>query len=261
MSGAAVLAGLGAIHGGTGKLTIATPQCVFSIVAARNPCWMTIPLAESTNDDGFLSTNASDWPTIHAACQRQTAVAIGPGLGQSGDVRIIAENLFQLCEQPVVFDADALNVLAVSDVWRNRQLSTARIFTPHLGEFARLTGMSIDDINANRESVAAEFALQHGLIVLLKGHHSIVTDGEKMAVNETGNAALATGGTGDVLTGLVVSLLAQGMEPFDAAQLAAYLHGLSAELLLPRYATPFITAEMIATGLSAAWRHLETEKA
>ena len=111
-----------------------------------------------------------------------------------------------------------------------RAAAAARILTPHPGEFARLTNTDTKTVQADRQTRAAEFARKHGVIVVLKGHATVVTDGEHVAVNTTGNSGMATGGTGDVLTGLIAALLAQGLEPFAAAQLGVHRHGLAGDL-------------------------------
>src|SRR5262249_25531346 len=105
-----------------------------------------------------------------------------------------------------------------------------RVLTPHPGEFGRLTGLATAAVQANREELARDFAARHGVVVILKGHRSIITDGERVAINTTGNPGLATGGTGDVLTGIVPALACQGLEAYDAARLAAHLHGLAGDL-------------------------------
>jgi NAD(P)H-hydrate epimerase len=128
-----------------------------------------------------------------------------------------------------------------------------RVLTPHPGEFARLTNLDTKSIQANREQHAANFAKCHGVVLLLKGARTVVTDGHQLAINRTGNNGMATGGSGDVLTGLLASLLAQGMSPFSAAQLGAHLHGLAGDLATAALGDRYLTSADLLDCLSAAW--------
>ena len=131
--------------------------------------------------------------------------------------------------QPLVLDADALNVLA-GRLGALRKHRGPIVLTPHPGEFARLLGCDIPTVQARRQELAADFARTHGVVVVLKGHGTVVTDGQRVYVNTTGNPGMATGGTGDVLGGLLAALLGQKLETFAAAQLGVYLHGLAGDL-------------------------------
>src|SRR5262249_44946052 len=135
----------------------------------------------------------------------------------------------QRLPQPLVLDADGLNALR-NQTALLRGRTAPLILTPHPGEFARLLGTSVQTVQAQREGLAVRFAAEHGVILVLQGHHTIVTDGRRVYRNTTGNPGMATGGTGDVLTGLIAALLGQGLEPLAAAQLGVFVHGLAGDL-------------------------------
>lgn len=225
MSGAAILCGTAALRGGAGLVRIATPASVQPIVAAGNPCYMTAPLPEDT--EGILAPEAAE--KLIALAGSSSVAAIGPGLSRSAALPDLLLSFLAQTTVPLVLDADALNALAgrTADL---RLHHGPVVITPHPGEFARLLNCDIPTVQADRQMLAASFAATHGAIVVLKGHDTIVTDGQRLAVNATGNPGMATGGTGDVLTGLLAALLAQGLEPFAAARLAVHLHGLAGDL-------------------------------
>jgi ADP-dependent NAD(P)H-hydrate dehydratase len=250
MSGAACLTGRAALHGGAGLVTVAIPRCILHIVATGHPSYMTLPLPDA---DGCLSVDAVE--PINTAVKKRTAIAIGPGLGQNESVRHVIHHVYQHCSQPMVVDADALNAFATAtEKLSDRPDKAPRILTPHPGEFSRLTGYDTISISKQREKLAIEFARRYRVILLLKGENSIITDGHSVAVNPTGDTGLATGGSGDVLTGLIASLLAQGMDAFDAAQLGAYLHGLAGECASARLTDRYVTSLEIVNHLHLAWQ-------
>jgi len=256
MSGAACLAGLGALRGGTGLVFVACPECVQPVVAGAEPCYQTIGLPE--NDSGQLDVSAL--PVAQLLLSGKDALAIGPGLGNSASVREVVRTLYIEATVPAVVDADALNVLA--DDFLNKPDGLAnpagpRILTPHPGEFSRLSGLAIGEIQRRREDVARDFAARHGVILVLKGPGTVVTDGPRIAVNPTGNSGMATGGSGDVLTGLTGALLASGMEPFEAARLAVYLHGLAGDLAAEELSEPGLIATDLPQFLGPAWKQLQ----
>ncbi len=225
MSGAAVLCASAALRGGAGLVRLAVPESVLPLVAGANPCYMTLPLPEDR--DGRLSARALA-PLLDAA-RWGTAIAIGPGLGQSADVTAVVLGVVGQTTVPLVLDADGLNALVPHlDVLSARTAPT--VLTPHPGEFARLLGCATADVQARRQEAALAFAASRRVVVVLKGHGTVVTDGRRVFVNTTGNPGMATGGTGDVLAGLIGALLARGLEPFTAAQVGVYLHGLAGDL-------------------------------
>lgn len=225
MSGAAVLCGSAALRGGAGLVQVATPASVQRVVAAGNPCYMTVPLPEEA--DGCVSVAAAG--ELADLVGTASAVAVGPGLGRAVGLPDLLRAVLTATKAPLVLDADALNAL-VDRLTDLRLHQGPVVLTPHPGEFARLLGCDVPAVQADRQQLAGRFATEHGTVVVLKGHGTIVTDGTQLAVNSTGNPGMATGGTGDVLTGLLAALLAQGLGPFAAAQLAVHLHGLAGDL-------------------------------
>jgi NAD(P)H-hydrate epimerase len=225
MSGAAVLSAGAALRGGAGLVRLAVPAGILPIVAGANPCYLTDPLPDDA--DGRLADGAAG-PLVELI-KVSTAAALGPGLGQGPAIPGLLRAVLGQTATPLVLDADALNALARHPDLLPRAGGPV-ILTPHPGEFARLLGTDIPTVQADRQGLAVRFAAERRAVVVLKGHRTVVTDGARVAVNTTGNPGMATGGTGDVLAGLTAALLGQGLGPFDAARLAAYLHGLAGDL-------------------------------
>jgi NAD(P)H-hydrate epimerase len=225
MSGAAVLAGSSALRGGAGLVRVAVPQEVLPIVAGGNPCYLTAALAQDEN--GILAPEAE--AEVLALAKANDVVAFGPGLGRSQAVTRIALALIENLQEPLVIDADGLNALA-DHTERLKKRDAPLIMTPHPGEFSRLIRQDIPTIQARRQELAAQFAAEHGVVMVLKGQGTVVTDGRRAYINTSGNPGMATGGTGDVLTGLIAAFLGQGLEEFAAAQLGVYLHGVAGDL-------------------------------
>lgn len=223
MAGAAALAGMAALRGGAGLVRLAVPETVLDTVAGFEPSYMTIPLPADAA--GRLTAGAFD--RIAELAEQATVVACGPGLGRSLDLDQLVARLYEEIAKPMVFDADALNALAAEPDVLVRP-GGPRILTPHPGEFARLIGRKLEA--ELRHDAAVQLAARCGIVVVLKGHRTLVTDGRREAINTTGNPGMATGGTGDVLTGLITALACQRLEPFDAARLGVHLHGLAGDL-------------------------------
>jgi NAD(P)H-hydrate epimerase len=253
MSGAVALAGLGALRGGAGLVYLAVPQGIAATVASIEPSYLTIPLPDEHH--GRISREAQ--LPLSQALEGSTAAGIGPGLGRSDELLELVRWLYTTVEQPMVVDADALNALSqISDVLS--QQKAPRVLTPHPGEFAQLVGSDVASVQKNREKMAADFASQHAVVLVLKGYRTVITDGRRIAINKTGNSGMATGGTGDVLTGLLTALLAQRMEPFEAAQLAVHLHGLAGDLAAEELSQPGLIASDLPRYLGAAWKKYTT---
>lgn len=240
MSGAAVLCGSAALRGGAGLVRTAVPRGILPIVAAGNPCYMTVPLSE---DGEGRFTLAAVTELRQLICENNVA-ALGPGLGRSQDLDAMIADLLLQVEKPMVVDADALNALA-HDMSRFKEHAGPVVITPHPGEFARLLGTTITVVQEQRREHAARFAAEHGIVVVLKGRGTVVTDGRRIYENTTGNPAMATGGTGDVLTGLIAALLGQGLEPFAAAQVGVYAHGLAGDLARDRLGISLIASDLL----------------
>ena len=214
MPGAAVLAATAAMRGGIGKLTVHTVRSVRDILA------VSLPEAIHDIDDNEQYVSHIDWNHLPG---NLNAVALGPGLGLAKQTVSAMKDILDTVKSPLVIDADALNMLADNKTWL-AYLPPHSILTPHFAEFERLAGKPSDDFD--RLGRAKQFAQRYTVILVLKGHHTVVTfpDGRQF-FNTTGNAGMATAGSGDVLTGLLLSLLAQGYVPEHAALLGVYLHG------------------------------------
>lgn len=224
MSGAAALAARAALRAGAGLVTVATPASVQPIVAAMGAEFMTLALPER---DGAVSAEAA--AVVLAA--DADVLAIGPGLGRGAEVAAFVRTLLAECDLPIVVDADALNACAGEPALLIGRDDRPVVITPHPGEMARLIGADTDVVQANRLGVAREFAVRHHATVVLKGYRSLVaTPAGDVFVNPTGTPGMATAGSGDVLTGMLASELAQLLDPERATQLAVYLHGLAGEL-------------------------------
>jgi NAD(P)H-hydrate epimerase len=225
MSGAAILCASAALRGGAGLVRLAVPSGILDVVAGANPCYLTAPLPQDPL--GILSDQALS--EILALAQANDVLAIGPGLGQSGPVARLVMAVLTGTRQPLVVDADGLNALK-NNAGRLNGRSGPTIVTPHPGEFARLLNITTAEVQSHRQELAIRFATDHGVILVLKGQGTLVTDGRRVYCNTTGNAGMATGGTGDVLTGLIAAFLGQGLDAFAAAQLGVYNHGLAGDL-------------------------------
>lgn len=254
MAGAAVLCGRAALRGGAGLVRVACPAGVQPVVAVGHPCYTTAGIRQHT-DGTFAEGAAADVIELGKAAD---VLAVGPGLGQTPDVGpLVRELLAGLPGKPTVLDADGLNALApFTDEFRGRPAPL--VLTPHPGEFARLIGSSINEVQANRESHAVAFAERFGVILLLKGSGTLVTDGRRLYRNSTGNPGMATGGSGDVLTGLIAALIGQGIDPFDAAVLGAWAHGRAGDLGAMALGQIALTAVDLLDQLPAALRERET---
>ena len=219
-TGAAALAAQGALRSGAGLVFLGVPESIYAIEAVKLTEAIVFPLPEA---DGKLSADAV--PEIQERLEKMDAALIGPGLGQSEGTFRVVKAVLENFQKPVVVDADGINVLRThKDILRGRTAPT--ILTPHEGEFARLGGVITEDRAASAQTLAGDL----GCIVLLKGHETIITDGKHTYVNRTGNPGMAVGGSGDVLSGILVSLLGQGIAPLEAAACGAWLHGAAGDL-------------------------------
>jgi len=224
-TGAAILAALGALRSGAGLVTVATPRGSQPLVAAHAPEYMTEPLDETAQ--GTVDFTAAEY----VIGMSTDVIAVGPGLGRGPAVSAFVRELLEKSESPLVLDADALNAFAGEPAALVGREGCDVIITPHPGEMARLVGCTVEDVQADRLGMARDFASRHRLYVVLKGYRTLVaTPDGKIFVNPTGSPGMATGGTGDVLTGMVAAWLAQLLDAEAACQLAVYLHGAAGEL-------------------------------
>lgn len=226
MPGAAVIAANGAVYSGAGLVTAAFPECAYAAIASKLTEPLLLPL--ESNRKGTLSALAIH--QILKASKKATAILVGCGLGNNKDTKIIVEEIIKNAQCPVVLDADGLNVIADNlDLLKNANCPL--VLTPHPGEMARLTGLSISNVQKNRIKIAPEFAREYGVVLVLKGANTVVAQqvNNQTYINPTGNPGLATGGSGDLLSGILVSFLAQGMAAGEASKAAVYIHGLTAD--------------------------------
>jgi NAD(P)H-hydrate epimerase len=225
MAGAIALSGMAALRSGAGLVRLVVPDEVLATVAGFEPSYMTQGMP--TDENGCLqSLGRFDFSWA-------TSAAIGPGIGGSQNVRSLVYDVIANVKLPLVVDADGLNALS-TNLTSLEKAPAPRVLTPHPGEFQRLTGIRDERLghdDAFRAAAACEFAARFkNVIVMLKGARSVVTDGNRVYQNTTGNPGMATGGCGDVLTGVVATLLGQGFTPYDASRVAVYLHGLAGDL-------------------------------
>lgn len=219
-TGAAYLAAMGALRSGAGLVFLGVPESIYAIEAVKLNEPVVFPLPDR---NGKLSNDAIG--EILERLPKMDAVLIGCGMGQSEDTLAVVKAVLENARCPVVVDADGINLLSAHrDVLRGRVYPT--ILTPHNVEFQRLGG----SLAENRMESAAALAKELGCIVLLKGHRTCITDGKAAYLNTTGNPGMAVGGSGDILAGIIVSLLGQGISPLEAAAVGAWLHGAAGDL-------------------------------
>ncbi len=219
-TGAAALATMGALRCGAGLVYLAVPESIYQIEAAKLLEPIIIPLPDV---DGHFSCSAIK--DINKLLTRMDAVMIGPGIGQSVETKALVEAVLSYYEGPVIVDADGINVLSSNiDALRGRNHPT--ILTPHPGEFSRLGG----SIEKGRCKGAEALASDLHSIIVLKGHNTVITDGDNTYINPTGNPGMAVGGSGDVLAGMITAFVGQGIEPLEAAACGVWLHGAAGDL-------------------------------
>ncbi len=246
MAGASVLAARAALRCGVGLLTVHVPAANNAIVQIAVPEAMT----SIDSNECCFSDNIDT--------ERYTAVAVGPGLGQSKESEAALLHLIDNCKAPMVLDADALNILARNPAYMQR-LPQGSIITPHVGEFARLFGAT--ESSYVRLQAAQAYSMTFGVTIVLKGAHTVVvTQLGTMHFNSTGNPGMATAGCGDILTGCILSLLARGLTAPDAARLAVYIHGLAGDIAAGDKGEVALVAGDIVDSLPRAWRSLEEDK-
>lgn len=215
-TGASYIATQGAVRSGAGLVTLCCSKDIQPIISTKIVEAMTI--------------NFEDRNKFYEEVQKANSIAIGPGMGNTEFTKQIVEEIIMRTQCPIVLDADAINILKDNlDVLS--KCKNKIILTPHLGEMSRICGCSIEYLRENRLDVSKKFAKDHNVIVLLKGYNSIITDGRKTYINPTGNSAMASGGMGDCLTGIIAAFLAQGYEPLIASAISAYIHGYCGEKL------------------------------
>jgi NAD(P)H-hydrate epimerase len=247
-TGAAWLAGMAALRSGAGLVTVATPASVVATVASMGAELMTLPLPDR---DGVIDTERALELILDTTAD---VIAVGPGLGTGTDVRDLVFGLLERSGAPLVLDADALTVCAGEPGRLRARDGLDLIVTPHPGEMGRLAGRSTADVQKARLETAHDFATSRGVHVVLKGHRTLVVSPEgRTAINRTGNPGMATGGTGDVLTGVIAAWLAQLLDPEAATRVGVYLHGRAGDLAAAAVGIPGLVASDVLRHLGAAW--------
>lgn len=235
MFGSISLSAISCLKSGAGLVTAAVPDKCVETVASFNPCIMTLPIA----DDGIGQFASEAEHRLAEISPRFDVIGMGPGMGAgSGCQKLVRRGL--TLKKPLVLDADALNVLSESEGWKNA-VEASLVVTPHPGEFQRMTGVSAKD-RVGQESAAKRLAKEVGCVVLLKGAATYVTDGKRDYHNKTGNPGMASGGSGDCLTGVISALLGQGLDCFQSAMAGAWAHGVAGDLAAAKWGEPGITA-------------------
>ncbi|KOA19622.1 bifunctional NAD(P)H-hydrate repair enzyme Nnr [Clostridium homopropionicum DSM 5847] len=209
-TGAAYIATEAAVRSGSGLVTLCCHDSIKEIMCNK--------LIEA------MTVSFKDRERLNDVLMKSDAIAIGPGMGDSVETFKILKDVIQYTNCPIVIDADGINVLK-NNLNILKEKKNKVVLTPHLGEMSRITGIPADTIKRNRVDIAKSFAKEYNVIVLLKGFKTVITDGDTLVINSTGNSAMASGGMGDCLTGIITSFIGQGLEPLKAAYVAAYIHG------------------------------------
>jgi len=224
LTGAAVLCAEAAMRAGAGLVTLGIPKSLNTAIIKIKPKEvMTLTLAETKS----RAISSFSYRKIEDFARNVDLIAIGPGLGQDKSTQNLVRKVVSKINKPMVIDADGLNAL----IGHLKLLKVTKILTPHPGEMAKLLGVSAKEVQNERKEVAREFAVEHKVTLVLKGHNTIVADYKaNLYINKTGNPGMATAGSGDVLTGIIAAFLAQGLDAFSAAKYAVYLHGLAGDI-------------------------------
>ena len=248
LSGAAVLCANSAMRSGAGLVTLGLPESLYNIAAKRVFLEVMLKPLPQTKE---RTLSLSAYPKISEFTKNTDILALGPGLSRNPQTQKLIRRIISSIPKPMVIDAGALNALAGHlDILRLN--SNLKILTPHSGEFSRLIGQSTAYIQKNRETLAKRFAYNYNIVLVLKGHHTIVASADKVYVNKTGNPGMATAGSGDVLTGIISALLGQGLNGFNAARTGVYLHGLAGDLAAKKKTQAGLIASDIIDHIPAA---------
>ncbi|CAG0981073.1 Bifunctional NAD(P)H-hydrate repair enzyme Nnr [Geobacteraceae bacterium] len=227
-TGAAAMAANSAVRAGSGLVTLAVPASLNAILEMKTTEAMTLPLPDGGS--GHLSEDSA--PAVVEALDGKSAVALGPGISWHPDTARLVRHLVTEIEAPLVIDADGLNALSEDPGLLLHKRSRCLVLTPHPGEMARLTGTSAVAVEEDRIATARAFAARYGVYLILKGARTVVASPDgRVAINGSGNPGMASGGMGDVLTGILASLLGQGYPPYDACRLGVFIHGHAADLV------------------------------
>ncbi len=252
MAGACVLSSMAAIRSGVGLLRVALPKSIYEIVASSVYEAVFVPLKDS--EKGTIDVNSVDF--LLDVTKNSSAVMLGCGLSLCDETTLFVKEFVTACTNRLLVDADGINALSMNiDILRNTKADI--VLTPHAKEMSRLIKKDVSFVLQNREQIATDFAKEYGVTVVLKGKDTIVTDGQRVCVNKTGNAGMAKGGSGDVLSGVISSLMAQGVKSFEAACMGVYLHGLAGDIAAQKLSKSAMLPRDIIDALSDAFLSIE----
>ena len=235
-SGAPALAGMAALRAGVGLSIIAAPKSVAATIRGYSPNL----IVHSLNSDVVTSEEIEQLSRLLAASD---ALVLGPGIGRHTETAQAIPQIIKEARKigkPILIDADAIRALTQA-----KELLDKVLITPHAGEFKAISGLEAPELWRGRLPICRKFALEHGCVLLLKGHDTIVTDGSRAKVNHTGNTGMATAGAGDVLSGIIGAFLAQGTEPFSAAVAGAYIHGVAGDIVCRQKGLHMVASDLI----------------
>ena len=226
LTGAVCLSSMAALRSGAGLVTAGIPSGLNEIIEIKLTEVMSLPLPETS--DHFFSEKAIE-PALKFAHEKADGVVIGPGISLKEETKRFVKEVVERVERPLLIDADALKIISEDlEILKKREYPT--ILTPHPGEMSYLTKIKKDEIQKNREKVSLDFAKEYNVILVLKGYRTVITDGEKIEINPTGNPGMATAGSGDVLSGIIGACLVQGIPPYTSAKTGVYIHGLAGDI-------------------------------
>ena len=256
-TGAAALAANSAVRTGAGLVTLVVPESLNHILEIKTTEAMTLPLPD--DGKGYLTNLLAR--TITLALEGKSALAVGPGLSWNSGTADLVRTLVQSVELPLVIDADGLNALSDDPDLLLRKNTGTCILTPHPGEMARLAGVSTAEVERDRISMARNFAGRYQVCVVLKGARTVIASADgRIAINGSGNPGMASGGMGDVLTGILTALLGQGYDPFAACRIGVFLHGLAADMVAKKKGEIGISATDVQEMLPYAIKYILSEE-
>ena len=251
-SGAAILSAKAALRTGVGLHYQLIPDCIYPIFASSVYESVCVPLTGGTG-----TVCPADFNTIRQTLQKATAVLIGCGMGLNDDTRAVIFDLIRSREKPLIIDADGINALS-GHIHILEERKAPVILTPHIKEFSRISGLSVEDILRDPAGAARNFAGAHGNTVLvLKSHRTYIAQGDQLYENTAGNSGMAKGGSGDVLAGIISSLAAQGTEPLEAAVMGVHIHALAGDLAAEKYARTAMLPSDIISALPEIYSMIE----
>lgn len=252
MTGAAYLASEAALLAGSGLVTCAIPKSINAIMARKLTEVMTLPLED--RGKGYFTSSAA--AGILKFAKKVDVAAIGPGISQKSEVKKLVRKLIKSLNVPIVLDADGINCIA-GEAQILRKSKKAVVVTPHPGEMSRLINRRVSHIQKNRKEIAQGLADDYGVTVVLKGMNTVVSaPGKRVYINRTGNPGMASGGVGDVLTGVIASLIGQGFSPFEAAKKGVYLHGAAGDIAAKEKGEASLTASAMLKKLPEAIKRM-----